>query len=475
MQYILRTIARLSVAGALLACLSGCGADPAPEGCPEGDEIHGQCAGVPAAAVCDGDTCTAGVDCAETVSAGDDAALADAASSAAPGTCIALAPGSYGAVSLPGGVSLLGKSAASVSVQQVTVGGGDGAVVRGLAVGSGGLQVQGATGVRIESVLVSGAASTGLAVAAGSSVTVLTSTIEKGTREGLTVADGASVTIGQTLLADNDGPGLWAECSADCDCLSPPEVSVQDSIVRNNHVGGVVLFAAKASLERVDVTGTLVGDDFAFGLGGGGISAAACSDLTAKELTVSESQSYGLLIDDSAALIGDPMGDPGVEIRGNSIGVWAQHISQSAPQTVTLDGVTVADNAGVGLGADGDSVGLIVCRSAISGTTLSDLLVEGGDSQQVGDGLLWLGGSEIAVDGLSLDGNARASIVIDGEAAGSLANVTLSGGDEAKGIVQQSFSGGQQPQAGAGAPAITTSADPLFSIPQAPPTVPRNL
>lgn len=475
MRHILRTIACFSLAGGLLASLSGCGGEPAPAGCPEGDEIAGLCAGTPAAPVCDGDTCTAGVDCAETVTASDDAALSSAVASASAGTCIALAPGSYGAVSLPGGVSLLGKSAASVSIQAVSVAAGNGAVLRGLAVGSGGVQIHGAKGVHLESVRITGAASAGLDIDADSTVTVLTSTIEGGARDGLAIADGAMVTIEQSLLADNEGPGLWAECSTDCDCPSPPDVTVHDSILRGNHVGGIVLFGAKASLDQVDITGTLVGDDFAFGLGGGGISAAACSDLDAKRLHVSGSQAYGVLIDDSDALVGDPMGDPGVEITGNAIGVWLQHVSQSAPQIVTLDGVTLEDNAGVGLGADGDSVGLIVCRSAISGTTLSDLVVEGGDSQQVGDGLLWLGGSEIAIDGLALDGNARASIVIDGEAAGSLANVTLSGGDEAKGVLQQSYSGGQQPQAGAGAPAITTSADALFSIPLAPAVLPRDL
>jgi len=475
MRNFLRSIGGLSLLAALLAAPSGCGGVQEPAGCPETDEIRGQCAGVPQGAVCAGDTCTSGVDCAETVTVADDASLEAALASAAAGTCIALAPGSYGAVSLPGGVSLLGRSAESVSVQGITLAPGTGAVVRGIAVGGGGIEVQADGAARIESVRVSGASAAGLDVAEGASVTLVASTIEGSARHGIAVADGAMVTMENTILQENDGPGLWAACSADCDCAAPPDVVLKSSIVRDNHIGGIVLFGAAASLESVDVTGTLVGDDWSYGLGGGGITAAACSDLTAKDLRVSESQSYGVLVDDSAATIGDPGGEPGVEITGNVVGLWAQHISQSAPQTVTLDGITLDGNAGVGLGADGDTVGLIVCKTAITGTSFADLAVEGFGTQQVGDGLLWLGGSEIVIDSLSVGGSARASVLIDGEASGSMSNVTLSDGDEAKGVVQQSYTGGSQPQAGANAPAITTSADGLFAIPDAPIAVPRNL
>jgi hypothetical protein len=120
-------------------------------------------------------------------------------------------------------------------------------------------------------------------------------------------------------------------------------------------------------------------------------------------------------------------------------------------------------------------VGLIICRSAVKKTSLVSVLVEGGGSKDVGDGLLWLGATQIAIDGLALESNARASVVIDGDASGSMKNVTLSGGDEQKGIVQQDYAGGSQPQVGAGAPAITTSPTAMFSLPKAPDLPPKNL
>ncbi|MEZ4309596.1 MAG: right-handed parallel beta-helix repeat-containing protein [Polyangiaceae bacterium] len=442
--------------------------------CPEGNEIRASCAGVPVEPVCPEEACASAVDCSDTLSVKDDASLASAISGAAPGACVVLAPGSYGAVALPAGVSLLGRSADLVTVEGVTVGGGA-SVVRGLTAGSAGIAVESATGARIEAVRVTGASGRGIDIAAGASLTIVDTTVEAGATDGIVIADGATVTIERTLIEDNAGPGLWVACSTDCDCADKPDVVVRSSIIRDNHVGGVVLFGAKADLEAVDVSGTLVGDDIAFGLGGGGISAAACSSLGARDLQVFENESYGLLIDASDALVGDPTGEPSVEIAQNTVGVWAQHISEPGPQTVTLDGLEIRDNKGVGLGVSGETVGLIVCRSSVHDTTGAGLLVEGGASQQVGDGLLWLDGSEITIDGLALSGNPRSSILIDGEAQGSLTNITLEGGDEEKGILQQGYSGGAQPTIGANSPAISVTSDSPLQIPVPPAGVPRNL
>lgn len=468
----------LSLVAALSLVALGCGgAGHEPPVCPDGDELQGECAGVPQGPVCDGDTCTAGVDCNQTLTADSNASLAAAIGSASAGTCIALKPGAYEAASLPGGVSLLGTSADAVSVEGITLAAGIGAVVRGLTVGAGGIQVDGAEDARIEAVHVVGAASTGIHIAEGSSLTVTTSTIEGGARFGLAATRGTVVTVEQTIFADNQGPGIWAACDADCACPinEKPEITLHRSFVRSNHIGGVVLFAAKMAMDAVDVTGTLPGDSWSFGLGGGGISAASCSSLTATALRVLDSTSYGVLIDDSSAAIGSQAMDQGAEISGNVIGFWAQHISQSEDQTVALENATLDANAGVGIGVDGDSQGLIICRSAVSGTALLDLPVAGASSEQVGDGLLWLGASELTVSDLSLGGNARSSILIDGEATGSLTNVTLKDGDENKGIVQQSYSSGPQPAVETNAPAITTNADEVFSIPIAPAVIPRNL
>src|SRR5262245_39107847 len=90
----------------LMAGLTGCAGSDAPgipTGCPEENEIGGACAGVPQAAVCaSGGACTSGVVCSSVIEVTDNATLTSAAASAASGACIALSPGSYGAVSIPG-------------------------------------------------------------------------------------------------------------------------------------------------------------------------------------------------------------------------------------------------------------------------------------------------------------------------------------------------------------------------------------
>ncbi|MEJ7734990.1 MAG: hypothetical protein WKG00_38100, partial [Polyangiaceae bacterium] len=128
--------------------------------------------------------------------------------------------------------------------------------------------------------------------------------------------------------------------------------------------------------------------------------------------------------------------------------------------TAHVENVTMSANSGVGLGFGGGEKGIIIiCKSAITGTEEALLPVfensmDLGSSQMLGDGLEWLGGSVAELEQVSLSGNARASILIDGAASGSLVDVTLSGGDEQKGILQQSLGSGEpQPTLGVNAPA----------------------
>lgn len=476
MRHRLSSTGVLSLCLALGAALAGCGEEPKTQAvCPEGDEVRGECAGVPGDALCADELCTQDLACDAVKTARDDASLSEALQAAAPGTCIALAPGSYASVALPGGVSLLGRSSAEVTVKGIQVSAGALSTLRGLAVGEGGVSLAPDATAHLEAVRISGAGHAGLALANGATATVHACAIGGGEADGVLVGEGATLLVEATILEANAGPGLRADCETGCDCPAPPDVVVRGSIIRDNHVEGVLLFGAHALLESVDTESTEVGDTVAFGLGGGGICAATCSDLTARDLHVFNNRSYGVLLDDSSAAFGDPASDPSIQITGNKIGLWAQHISQTHPQTVRLDGLTVEGNTGVGIGTSGDAVGLIICRSAILDTALADVVVEGGGSDQVGDGLLWLGGSEIAIDGLTVSGSARASVVIDGEASGTLTNITLAGGDEMKGIVQQAYSGGAQPQVGDGAPAITTSATGLYAIPKPPSLPPKSL
>ena len=64
------------------------------------------------------------------------------------------------------------------------------------------------------------------------------------------------------------------------------------------------------------------------------------------------------------------------------------------------------------------------------------------------------------IDGLTVSGSARASVLINGPVApdSTIARVTLEGADATFGILQQNLpADGMQPQVGPSAPAITTA------------------
>src|SRR2546425_921830 len=82
--------------------------------------------------------------------------------------------------------------AAAVTDDSITLAAGAGAVVRGLAVGSGGVELMGATGVRIESVRVTGKSTVsrdGISLDPGASATIVTSEIDGAGRAGVYAKD----------------------------------------------------------------------------------------------------------------------------------------------------------------------------------------------------------------------------------------------------------------------------------------------
>lgn len=484
-----QAVARLLI-GAAGVWLAGCGGDdePAPPSaaCPPENLIGDLCAGVPAGDICGADTCTEGVTCAAVVNAASDAALASAADSAAAGACIALAPGHYSAVTLPGGVSLLGRSAASVSIDGVTLGAGDGAVLRGLRVGTDGVRVQGAGAVRIESVRITGERGVevdGLALDAGSAVMVSSSEIAASGRAGIFATD-AAVTLDRSVIHGAQLGGIRFQgsgCEADCNCASRPALIVTNSVIRDNHVIGIAVNGATLSLEGSDVTGSKPGDAQMTGQYGAGVSAAACSNIVgAKDVRVRGNTDWGLLVDDSTGTLGSDAAGEGIEISENLRGLWIQNVNKQgncpdgATGCVSLHGATLDGNRGVGIGVSGAARGIILCRSAISSTSSFTMPVFDGMSvgqDAVGDGVDWLGGSVVTIEELSLSGNARQSLLIDGPAEGDIGSVSLSGGDEGKPPVQQSFTAGDAQPIGIGTPVATDPATTL-GIPQDLPTIP---
>lgn len=462
------------------ASLLGCAGDAEPPveapvvACTSGNEVAGACAGVPQGAVCAGTYCAEGLSCSTVINAADDAAVAAALASAQAGSCVALAPGSYGDISLPGGVSLVGKGASEVQVKSVVVGvGGQGAVVRGITVTGGGIVVNGSDS-QIVSSRVDGSSGVGVEVAAGASVKIVQSEVVGSGTYGVRAFDTGAVTVEGSIISGSQGPGIWAQCAAGCDCLAMPQVSITRTILRDNKIIGASLVGVAATVTDVDVRDNSEGANFE---ASGGVSISGCSTATASGLRVIDNSSFGVLIDNSSATISSTGGGKqGIEVSRNFMGVWVQHVTDT--QEVKLDGMTVDKNQAVGLGASGQSRGIICWNSAITGTQKTSIpVLKGGvaSAEDVGDGISWLEGSQMALDNITLSANSRASVLINGNTASgsSISNITLSGGDEALGIVQQNVPASpQSPSVGAGAPAITTSGVEKFAVPVGP-SVPK--
>ncbi|WP_437316936.1 hypothetical protein [Sorangium sp. So ce385] len=470
----------LTAVAALGPAALGCASDPEPTkgACPGALTASGACVGVPAGALCDGDFCAGSADCAEVIEVASPAALSPAAAAAEPGACIALGPGAYGAVDLPPGVSLLGRGAGSVTVAAVSLAAGDGAVLRGLTVGEGGVALAAGARARIEAVRVAGSAADGVTVGLGATLDLVDAAIEGSARYGLSVFDADRVSVVRSVVSGSRGPGLWAQCTGGCDCDATVDLEVEDAVLRDNKVVGVSLVGARASLSRVEVSGN--------GLSGfdpsGGVSVSACASLEAASLKVADNSGFGLLIDGASAAIG---GDgAGFEVSGNQPGIWIQNTTPEQP--VALRGGVLEKNRAIGLGMSGEARGIIIDGMRIAGTLADSAVVSasGEHAQEVvGDGVSWQERAQAAIHGLVLSGNGlessnpsidpsrRASMLIDGDVGrdSRLGAITLEGGDEEAGIVQQRLAaGGVSPLRSTDVPRITTSPDALFSVPVAP-------
>jgi hypothetical protein len=114
---------------------------------------------------------------------------------------------------------------------------------------------------------------------------------------------------------------------------------------------------------------------------------------------------------------------------------------------------TLAENLGVGIGVAGSTKGMVICKAGVTDTYNANLPVSDedrmvGGSKPVGDGVDWLDGSEVVIEALTLSGNERQSLLIDGPADGDVRSITLAGGEEP--LLQQNLMRGLSPSKGAG-------------------------
>ena len=447
----------------------GCGADDETgAAAPECTRIGDTCVGVPAEPVCAEATCTGGVGCAAVLNAASQAELDAALAQASAGECIAVAPGKYGPVALPGGVSLLGRSAAEVEVGAITVADGAGAWIRGLTA-AGGVLVGSATGMHLEAVKIAGGAE-GRRGGPASSLTLVLSEVSGTTSHGV-VGDGPqALTIERSIVRDSAGPGVWVQCADAnlCGCPEKPTASLDRVLLVNNRNVSANFIATRATLRRVEIRDTAVGADFQ---PGAGLIASGCSELAYAGVTVSASTSVGVLIDASSAGPAQNDGqEKGIIVIDGSPGIWVQGTGplEEPGQTVTLEAAEAISCHGSGFGFDLSARGIIVIDGKVSQTVNRTVAVEQGGSADVGVGLMWKSGVSATIDGLEVSGSALQAFVIDGAvgADSSLANVTLTGGDEAKGMIQQQVDTQDlAPTVGANSPALQRNAGMVTSVP----------
>ena len=152
--------------------------------------------------------------------------------------------------------------------------------------------------------------------------------------------------------------------------------------------------------------------------------------------------------------------------------MWVQNAADGAVSE--LHNGLIADNKGVGLGIKGETQGFIFCRSKIQNTPEDAIPTDGASSEPVGHGVVWRDKASVKLEDISISGSARVSVLMDGpmSATGSmpslLKNVTLTGGDDMKGIWQQNLpTGGLQPMV-VNAPTLQTDVGEKFSVPKAP-------
>ncbi|HZO13151.1 MAG TPA: hypothetical protein VFB62_07825, partial [Polyangiaceae bacterium] len=199
---------RLRAALAFLITLpTGCASIAVvPVDCEEEHRVGDVCAGVPPGPVCDEDYWTEGVPCAVVHQVDSGASFAAAVGSAQAGSCIALAPGAYGSVILPPGVSLLGGGADCVTLAGIEVS-GEGVVVRGVTITAGSLQVRDGS-TTAEMIRIVDSLEDGVTVGSGATLTLRASEVRSFARYGVSAFDVASLNVENSLIEETlDGPG----------------------------------------------------------------------------------------------------------------------------------------------------------------------------------------------------------------------------------------------------------------------------
>lgn len=393
---------------ALLAplALEGCSSSKDDESvtCEDRVKVGGACPGVTEGAItADGIACTATI----AVSPDDIASKA----SAAAGTCLQLGAGSYPAITLGPGVSIIGKGQGQTTIAGIkTTGVATGATIRGVRVGGTGIAVSGGGTLTIDKVVVSGTTGVGIA-ATGSSLTLTATTIEK-----------------------TGGFGLLSACRKDC---TPDRIqlALRSVLVRQTKSVGVWVHGrVDAVLDTVEVskTGAV---SFQYGRG---LELAEGASVDAKNFASVDNNDLGIFVDGGTSVSFD-----GFTASRNVRGVQIQGVAGGGK----LSNFEVLENFALGVGIARGTKGLIVQGGLVASTQRFKIPVNIGGMDEIGDGINWIEGSQVEIAStVKIQGSGRNPVIIDSTSSGKFEG-TLAGGDERTGLIVQ---GGLEPSMPAG-------------------------
>jgi hypothetical protein len=223
--------------------------------------------------------------------------------------------------------------------------------------------------------------------------------------------NGGPVLISDVTVSGATAAAAAASCSAPCTSTAAvafSDVDLGTSLVGLSVSGAFVTWSGGASHDH-SAMGQLAGGD--------GIVASQGATLQLTGVTVTNNAGVGVLVDGAG---GTSATLTNVTVSGNAgRGVWAQNLTGSADApALTLTQTTVTQNRIVGVGVLASS-GVLVTGGSIDSTVSAPVATDVGSVENVGDGVdLFGGASDVRIDSAAITNNARAAGVIDAAGTG---------------------------------------------------------
>ena len=229
---------------------------------------------------------------------------------------------------------------------------------------------------------------------------------------GIGVAiDGGPVLISDVTVSGAGGAAASASCSTPCTSASAvtfSNVDLGSSVVGLEANGAYVAWTGGAAHDNVTMTQLAGGD---------GIVATHGATLALTGVTVANNAAVGVLVDGAGHTTATLAN---VTVSGNlARGIWAQNLDGSADApALTLAQTTVTQNHIVGVGVLASS-GVVITGGSIDSTVDGPVATGIAEVDDVGDGVELLAQTrDVRIDSVAIANNARAAGLVDAAGTG---------------------------------------------------------